>query len=79
MADATKTYTNAELLEVLKLAKTETVDFVAADIPALAATTLAQAYLDLVLARNIGYPFGRALQQFANVQVPIIKAAIAAP
>lgn len=78
MASVTKTYTNDELFAVLKLSKTQKVTFTAAQIPTAAANTLAQAYLDLVLARNTAYPFGRALQQFANTQVPIIKAAIAA-
>lgn len=78
MATATKVYTNDELLAVLKLAKTEKVDFIAADIPTAAATALAQAYLNLVLAKNTAYPFGRVLQQFANAQVPVIKAAIIA-
>ena len=78
MASATKTYTNDELLAVLMLSKTQTVDFTSAQIPAGAATTLAQAYLDLTLARDTAFPFGVALQHFANAQVPIIKAAIVA-
>ena len=78
MATATKVYSNAELLEVLKLGKTETVTFTAAQIPAPQATTMAQAYLDLIIARNTAYPFGRVLQKFADAQIILIKAAIAA-
>lgn len=75
---ATKTYTNAELLAICNLAKIETVNFTAAQIPAGAATTMAQAYLDLCLGRDTSFPFGRKLQQFANAQVVLIKAAIVA-
>lgn len=78
MASATKTFTNAELLAVCLLAKTESVDFTAAEIPTAAANTMAQAYLDLILAKDTSFPFGRKLQQFANAQVVLIKAAIAA-
>lgn len=78
MASATKTYTNDELLAICKLAKTETVNFTAVQIPTAAANTMAQAYLDLILANNNAFPLGRKLQQFANAQVVLIKAAIVA-
>jgi len=79
MASATKTFTSAELLAICNLAKTETVDFTAAEIPVPEADAMAQAYLDLILAKDTSFPFGRKLQQFANAQVVLIKAAIAAP
>lgn len=75
---ATKTFTNAELLAICKLAKTETVTFTAVQIPAGSVTTMSQAYLDLLLANDTAFPLGRKLQQFANAQVVLIKAAIAA-
>lgn len=77
-ATATKVYTDVELYAVLKLAKTQKVDFAVADIPTAALTALGQAYLDLVLAKNTAFPFGRSLYQFADAQVKLVKAAIAA-
>lgn len=77
-ATTTKDYTDVELYAVLKLAKTQTVTFAVADIPPAALTTLGQAYLNLVLAKTNEYPFGRALRKFADEQVVLIKAAIAA-
>lgn len=76
MATATKNYTSGELYNVLKLAKVHTVDFEQADIPVDALTALGQGYLDLVLAKTTAFPFGRALQQFADAQIPLIKQAI---
>lgn len=77
-ATATKVYSDAELMAVLHLGKTEKVDFVAADIPTAALTALGQAYLNLVLAKNTAFPFGRSLQQFADAQIKVVRAAIAA-
>lgn len=78
MATASKVYTNEELFAVLQLGKNEKTNFTAAQIPAPQATTMAQAYLDLQIARTTAYPFGRALQKFADAQIILIKAAIAA-
>lgn len=72
-------YTKEELFAVLQLTTTEVIDFVAVDIPDAAATALAEAYLDIVVARTaLDWPVGRTLRKFANEQVPVIKAAIAA-
>lgn len=78
MASATKTYTNDQLFAVLTLGKTQKPNFTAAQIPVASATTMAQAYLDLQIAKDTSFPFGRSLQQFADAQIKLIKAAIAA-
>lgn len=80
MATGSVDFTKVELFAVLNLrSTTEVIDFVAADIPDVNATAMAEAYLDMLLARGADFePLGRKLRRFANVQLPIIKAAIAA-
>lgn len=79
MATATIAYTADQLHGILKMSTKHTVPFTAVEIPAGALTTLAQAYLDLLLTKNDSFePLGGQLRRFANAQVPVIKAAILA-
>lgn len=79
MATATITYTADQIHKILKMATKHKVTFTAAQIPAGTLTTLAQAYLTLLLAKNDSFEsLGSQLRRFANAQVPIVKADILA-
>lgn len=76
MATATTTVTDAQLQAVLALATTDKVNFLWENVPAPAVDALAQAYLNLMLAKHSTFePFGRQLRRFANTQIAILRAA----